>query len=104
MIEVASAAIAITTGLLTVLTTFSKLQSVLSRLETRDLELREAINKLQLQFEHNNDRLELFTNGLKERVEHVNTRLTGQMKEASSTLNSIEAYLVKSTSYERRST
>jgi hypothetical protein len=103
MIEVASAIFTIATGSLTILATFSKLQAVLSRLETRDLELREEIRTLRIQFDHASDRMELLTNGLKERVEHVNTRLSGQMKDTSSTLGSVEAFLVKNTAYERRS-
>lgn len=102
MIEISAAIVSIVTGAITVFATFSKLQSVLSRLETRDLELREEIRKLQLQFDHASDRMELLTNGLKERVEHVNTRLSGQVKETSATLNSVEAYLQKNTTYERR--
>lgn len=103
MIEIATGIFAIATGSLTILATFSKLQSVLARLETRDLELREEIRKLQMQFDHASDRMELLTNGLKERVEHVNTRLSNQMKDTSSTLGSVEAFLVKNTAYERRS-
>ncbi|QYO63151.1 hypothetical protein [Leptolyngbya sp. 7M] len=102
MIELVSVGVALSTGVLTILTTFSKLQAVLSRLETRDVELREEIRKLQLQFDHASDRMELLTNGLKERIEHVNTRLSGQVKETSVTLNSVEAYLQKNTTYERR--
>ncbi|WNZ24850.1 hypothetical protein HJG54_19685 [Leptolyngbya sp. NK1-12] len=102
MIELIAASIGILTGVTTVLTTLSKLQCVLARLEIRDLELKEEIRKLQLQFDHATDQMELLTNGLKERIEHVNTRLSGQVKETGATIYAIEAFLQKNTTYERR--
>lgn len=102
MIELAVATIGVVTGVVTIFTTFAKLQSMLSRFETRDLELRDEIRQLKLQLEYASDRLTLIANGLKERIEHVNTRLTGQMKETANTINGVEAYLQKNTSYERR--
>lgn len=102
MIELAVATIGVVTGVVTIFTTFSKLQAVLSRFETRDIELREEIRQLKLQLEYASDRLLLMTNGLKERIEHINTRLSSQVKETAGTLNTVEAYLQKNTSYERR--
>lgn len=103
MVEAVAATLGLLTAAITILTTFSKLQSVLSRLELRDLELREEIKRSQVQSENLTDRVELFVNGLKERIEHINTRLSGQNKEIASTVADIEAFLQKNTEYERRS-
>ncbi|NJO79491.1 MAG: hypothetical protein HC827_13905 [Cyanobacteria bacterium RM1_2_2] len=88
---------------MSIFTTYSKLQSVLSRLETRDLKLQEQMQQMIIKMEHQDDRTELLFNGLKERIEHISLRLTTQQKEIASILSDVEAYLQKNTSYERRS-
>lgn len=102
-ITVILAAIGGLTGLISIFTTYSKLQNVLARLESRDLELKEQIKQLELRSEYGSDHIELLVNGLKERVEHINTRLSNQYKDINSVLSDIEGFLQKKTEYERRS-
>lgn len=102
MIEIAAAALGITTAVVSIFTTYSKLQSVLARLESRDLKLQEQMSQMMLKMEHQNDYSTLTFNGLKERIEHVSTRLAVQVKEVNAVLSDVEGYLQKQTSYERR--
>ncbi|QYO62782.1 hypothetical protein [Leptolyngbya sp. 7M] len=101
-LTIVSAAITLIVGILSILGTFAKVQTLLNRLETRDLELREEMRVLRVEMENLDDRLSLTTQGLKERVEHINLRVSTQLKEVVNTVGSIEAYLQKNTTYERR--
>lgn len=100
--EIAVAIVTLTVGTLSILATFGKVQSLLARLEARDLELRDEVKTLRLELEHAEDRLTLTTNGLKERIEHINTRVSGQVKDLSATVRAVEGFLQKNTAYERR--
>lgn len=66
----------------------------------------EAVKDLQVNqqkdFDHEIEKLQLVINGLKERIEHINTRVSSQLKEQAGTVADLENYLVKNTSYERR--
>lgn len=102
-LETLAVMLGLLTGLIGLFTTYSKVQSVVTRLEARDLEMKDAIRLLEVQTDNERDRIELLVNGLRERSEHVNTRLSQQYKDISGTLNDVESYLQKQTSYERRS-
>lgn len=102
MIEIVIAGVSLTVGVISIFTSYSKLQSVLSRLETRDLELREQIQQIQLRLEHQTDRTELLFNGLKERAEHTKSRFATELERLTSLITDLENYLQKNTSYERR--
>ena len=103
MIEATAGLVAILIGVITVLTTYSKLQALHSRLESSDQALTAKLSELALRLEHTNDRFDLGVNGLRERIEHINTRVSGQQREFGVTLTDVENYLQKNTPYERRS-
>lgn len=102
MLEITLAIFGAITSLITIFTTYSKLQAVLSRLEFRDLELREQMKQIDLKLEHTKDQIELWCNGNSERIEHINTRLSNQMKELTNAVIDVEAFLQKKTEYEKR--
>jgi hypothetical protein len=79
------------TGLISLLGGLWKLFSLVSALQARDRELLYEIEKLALT-----------VNGVRERMEHVNLRISNQIQSYSSTLRDVESWMVKHTEYERR--
>ncbi len=61
-----------------------------------------TLEKQLLKLDHQIDRVELVVNGVRERMEHINTRISSIQREQQATLDDLEAYLHKNTSYERR--
>jgi len=99
----ASTVIGLAVGVTALLTAYSRVQSIISKSELRDLEMRKDIERILSKLE-NASLLRLSdVTGLKERIEHCNTRLSNQAKELERTVSAIEAYLQKNTSYEQRS-
>lgn len=94
--------VAITTGMLTILGMLIKLANVVNKLQNRDDFLKGELQKLQLQQDHQIDKLELLANGLKERGEHIDARLSTQLHTLIATVADIEGFLQKHTEYERR--
>lgn len=74
----------------------------LSNLKREIESLKDLQARQQADFEHEVEKLQLVINGLKERIEHINTRVSGQLKEQGNSVSDLENYLVKNTSYERR--
>lgn len=102
MLEIVLGIVGVTTGVLSVFTTYTKLQNVLKHLEIRDIELNSLIDSINMKLEHQGEKTELLFNGVRERVEHINTRLSNQLRDSSGVTKDIEGYLVKNTTYESR--
>jgi hypothetical protein len=63
-----------------------------------------SLEKQVLKLEHHIDRVELLSNGVRERMEHINSRLTNTQREQQRAIDEMEGYLTKNTSYEHRAT
>lgn len=61
-----------------------------------------SLEKQLIKLDHQIERVELITNGVRERMEHINTRISSTQREQGRTLDELESYLTKNTSYERR--
>jgi hypothetical protein len=90
-VTLAGSVVGLLVGLIAVLGFLWRLFSVVAELKAKDKEL-----------EYNIELLELTTNGVKERAEHLSTRLTNQLQDLSSTVYDLENWTVKNTSYEKR--
>ncbi|WNZ28174.1 hypothetical protein HJG54_35260 (plasmid) [Leptolyngbya sp. NK1-12] len=86
-------------GLISVL---AKPTFYLSNLKREIESLKDSQARQQADFDHEIEKLQLVMNGVRERVEHINTRVSGQLKEQAGTLSDLENWLTKNTSYERR--
>ncbi len=84
-------AIALIGGILGIATGFISLLAVLWR-----------VSQSAARVEHQIDKLELTVNGIRERMEHINTRLSNEHRELERSLTDVENYLHKNTAYERR--
>lgn len=89
-------------GLITISTTIVKVTNAIAGLRHAIAEVDDKIERLRSDSFHEVEKLALTSNGIRERMEHINTRLSNQHREITATASDIETFLVKTTAYEKR--
>ena len=89
-------------SLITIASTVWKASGAISELRRSQERLESALRSEISELQHQDEKLELLTNGFKERTEHINVRLTANYNQVAGTLEDVEGWLQKNTAYERR--
>ena len=94
--------IAIATGIVTLISVIIRATQSLERLRHLIADQQDATERVESDLRHELDKLQLTMNGVRERMEHINTRVSAQLKESGSLLKDMEIFLAKTTQFERR--
>lgn len=86
----------------TILTALWKALNAIASLRYGISELHGKLDRINSEIDGKLERLELITNGYRERIEHINTRVSTHLQRLDDALDDIEAFLQKTTSYEKR--
>lgn len=97
-----AALVGIVVGLISIGSAVTKVASGIGAIRKSIDEVEEKISRLELETKHEVDLLKLTINGVRERMEHINTRVSGQLKDRAGALEDVELFLAKTTPYERR--
>lgn len=97
-----TAVIGLIVGVVTIGAVVVKITNSVAELRSSIVLLRAEIKHLAAQRDLEIENLKLLGNGIKERMEHINTRVSRDLKECTSATADIETFLVKTTSYEKR--
>lgn len=101
-IATASAFVSLITGLVALVSVLLKAMSTIASFKADLADLDDKIERLRSDHDHQLDRQLLIVNGCRERIEHIDTRIKGQLNRLTSTTEDMEAWLTKNTAYERR--
>ena len=93
----------IAVSLLTLSSVIWKASSAIAELRRSQERLESALRSEVAELQHELDKQALMINGYRERVEHVNLRLTGNTEKLTVRLTDVENFLQKTTSFETRS-
>lgn len=89
-------------SLITIASTVWKASSAIAELRRMHERLEAALRAEIATLQHENDKMILLVNGVREVMEHTKTRLLGDYRQLSDHVEDIEGYLQKNTPYERR--
>lgn len=94
--------IGVVTGFITILSALWRVSIAAADLRTKHELLRDLIEDGDRQLQHELEKLGLTVNGVRERMEHINTRISSQSKDLGRSLADVENFLQKSTAFEKR--
>jgi len=101
-IAVVATLIGLTVGLISITATIVKATTAIVSLRHAIGEVEDKVERLRSDGYHEIEKLALTSNGIRERMEHINTRLSNQHRDIGASLSDIETFLVKTTAYEKR--
>lgn len=94
--------VAMATGIVTLISVGIRATQALERMKSLIADQEDFTQRIESDLKHEIDKLHLTVNGVRERMEHINTRVSTQLKESGNLLKDVETYLTKTTSFERR--
>lgn len=94
--------LAIATSIVTLITVIIRATQSIERLRHLISDQEDSTLRVESELKHEIEKLQLTVNGVRERMEHINTRVSGQLKESGALLKDVEIFLAKTTSFERR--
>lgn len=94
--------LAIITSIVTLITVIIKATQSIERLRHLIADQQDFSERVESDLKHEIEKLQLTVNGVRERMEHINTRVSAQLKESGSLLKDMEIFLAKTTQFERR--
>lgn len=94
--------VAIATGIVTLVSVGIRATQTLEKLKMLIADQEDLSQRIDSDLRHEIEKLALTINGVRERMEHINTRVSTQLKAESGRLKDVEAYLTKNTSFEGR--
>ena len=94
--------ISIATGIVTLMTVGVRATQALEKLRLLIADQEDLSQRIDSDLRHEIEKLGLTVNGVRERMEHINTRVSTQLKESGNRLKDVESYLTKNTSFEGR--
>lgn len=101
-IAVIGGLLAIITSIVTLITVIIKATQSIERLRHLIADQQDFSERVESDLKHEIEKLQLTVNGVRERMEHINTRVSAQLKESGSLLKDVEIFLAKTTQFERR--
>lgn len=94
--------VGIVVGLISMGSAVAKVAHGISTIRQAIDDVEARIDRLKLESDHEIEKLQLTVNGVRERMEHINTRVSGQLREKVGAIDDVEIFLAKTTAYEKR--
>lgn len=101
-VSIFASLVAIATGIVTLISVGIRATQTLEKLKALIADQEDLSQRIDSDLRHEIEKLSLTINGVRERMEHINTRVSSQLKESGNRLKDVEAYLTKNTTFEGR--